>query len=101
MNRRDGIDTALRALVPGIPRHELAAVTDHALASPGLKKASPDKAAWLSLVAYLRHRCSDYEALLDEGYGVEAARHFSRQQINDQLTAWGSRRLVAGDEDPG
>ncbi len=71
-------------------------VIDHALSSPGLKKAAVDKAAWLSLVAYLRHAYTDYEDLLEEGYGVEAARHFCRQQIDEVLQAWGCRRKVGG-----
>jgi hypothetical protein len=47
--------SALRQLAPLIPKHEFGAIIDHALDSPGLRAASPENAAWLSLVAYVRH----------------------------------------------
>jgi len=59
--RRSDIEIALRRLAPRIPAHELGAVVDHAVDSPGLKRASPETAAWLSLVAYVRHVFTDYD----------------------------------------
>ena len=35
-------------------------IVDHAVDGPGLKPASPETAAWLSLVAYVRHVFTDY-----------------------------------------
>lgn len=93
--RRQAIEECLRRLAPGIPRHDEAEVIGHALSSPGLRKAAPEKAAWLSLVAYLRHTYTDYEELLKDGYGAEAARHFCRDQINAVLAAWGCRKTVS------
>ena len=48
-------------LAPKIPPHEFGAVVDHALDSAGLKNAAPEAAAWLSLVAYVRHVFTDYD----------------------------------------
>ncbi len=95
MNRRAAVDAALRQLAPRIPNHEFGAVSDHALDSPGLKAAAPETAAWLSLVAYVRHAMTDYDALLAEGYDVDSARHFVLDDINAILEDWGARRRVA------
>lgn len=93
--RQESVEMLVRRLAPAIPRFDLGAVVEHALASPGLGKAAPDKAAWLSLVAYVRHVYTAYEDLLAEGYGPEAARHFCREQINAVLAQWGCSRMVA------
>jgi hypothetical protein len=94
MNRREAIESAVRILAPRIPRHEFEAVTDHALGSRGLHAASPETAAWLSLVAYIRHRLTDYDNLLDEGYDAESARFFVLEDMNTVLDSWGSPRRV-------
>ncbi|HEY8380671.1 MAG TPA: DUF2293 domain-containing protein [Microvirga sp.] len=96
--RRDAIEAALRVLAPRIPRHEYEAVIDHALTSAGLRAASPENAAWLSLVAFIRHRLTEYDSLLDEGYDQDSARFFVLDDINAVLEAWGSPRRVSGDE---
>ena len=98
MSRRDLIETALRNLAPRIPRHELGAVLDHALDSPGLRTASPETAAWLSLVAYVRHVFTDYDALLAEGYDADSARFFVVDEIDGVLQEWGVRRRLAEGE---
>ena len=100
MNRREAIESAVRILAPRIPRHEFEAVTDHALGSRGLHTASPEAAAWLSLVAYIRHRLTDYDALLDEGYDQDSARFFVLDDINDTLERWGSPRRVEPEDGP-
>src|SRR5687767_499918 len=71
MNRPTQIETALRHLAPRIPQHEFGAVIDHALTSAGLRTASPESAAWLSLVAYVRHVHTDYDELLTAGFDAE------------------------------
>jgi hypothetical protein len=93
-NRREAIATALRNLAPRIPRHELGAVLDHALDSPGLQTASAEAAAWLSLVAYVRHVRTEYDVLLAEGYDIDSARFFVADEINALLESWGVRRRV-------
>lgn len=95
MARRADIETALRRLAPGIPPHEFGAVVDHALDSKGLRTASPEAAAWLSLVAYVRHNFTDYDLQLDEGYDRDSARFFVMDEINAVFEAWGVKRRVS------
>ena len=99
--RRAAVETALRNLAPRIPRHEFAAVVEHALDSAGLRKASPETAAWLSLVAYVRHVFTDYDALLAEGYDADSARFFVVDEIDQVLGRWGVRRRVAESREGG
>lgn len=88
-SRSQQIEQCLLRLAPKADPRDLAAILDHALHSKGLRKAAPDKAAWLSLESWLRHNASDYEDLLEQGYDMESARHFCRDQINAALDAWG------------
>ena len=92
--RRAEIEAAVRALAPRIPAHELSAVVDHALDSRGLKPASAQTTAWLSLVAYVRHVFTEYDELLSQGYDVESARHFVVADIDATLAGWGVRRRL-------
>ncbi len=96
--RKRSIEQAILALAPSIPARDLAEVTAHALTSRGLRTAAPENAAWLSLVAYVRHNFTEYESMLEEGYGVEAARHFSLEPMNALLAQWGARRLVSAED---
>ena len=98
MAKRADIEIALRRLAPGIPAHELGAVVDHALDSPGLNVASAETAAWLSLVAYVRHVLTDYDELLAEGYDQDSARFFVAAEIAAVLAEWGVRRKLSPDE---
>jgi hypothetical protein len=98
MASRPEIEDALRRLAPRIPKHEFGAVLDHALDSRGLRVASPETAAWLSLVAYVRHALTDYDDLLAQGYDQDSARHFVAHAMQATLTAWGVRRKLASDE---
>jgi hypothetical protein len=92
--KRNRIAQALGIIAPGIPAFERAAILDHAEDSIGLKTASPQSAAWLSLVAYIRHNLTDYDDLLADGYDPDSARHFVRDAINDTLNHWGCRARV-------
>jgi hypothetical protein len=95
---RDQVEIALRHLAPRIPPHEFGAVVDHAMDSAGLSKASPEAAAWLSLVAYVRHVFTDYDDLLEQGYDQDSARHFVVGGMEETLREWGVKRaLEAGD----
>jgi hypothetical protein len=95
VSTRAEIASALRVLAPRIPQHEFEAVLDHARDSPGLKVASPEAAAWLSLVAYARHVFTDYDALLQEHYDQESARFFVAGELAAVLRGWGVRRPLA------
>ena len=97
MSKRAAIEAAVRHLAPRIPPHELGAVVDHALDSPGLKSATPEAAAWLSLVAYVRHVFTDYDELLATGYDQDSARFFVMAEMNERLAAWGVRRRLEPD----
>ena len=96
MAKRADIEAALRRLAPKIPPHEFAAVADHAVDSRGLHSASPETAAWLSLVAYVRHVFTEYDELLEkEGYDEDSTRHFVAAEIEGVLSGWGVRRRLA------
>lgn len=98
MAKRSEIEEALHRLAPKMSPHEFGAVIDHALDSPGLRVASPESAAWLSLVAYARHAFTDYDELLAQGYGRDSARFCVAGDMQALLDAWGVRRkLGAGD----
>ena len=98
MAKRGDIEIALRRLAPRIPAHEFGAVVDHAVDSPGLKPASPETAAWLSLVAYVRHVFTDYDDLLVQDYDQDSARHFVADEIAAVLNDWGVRRRLSADD---
>ena len=98
MSTRNEIEGALRRLAPQIPAHEFSAVVDHALDSPGLRTAAPENAAWLSLIAYIRHVLTEYEALLEDGYDQDSARHFVAAEIEAVLRSWGVRRPLAASD---
>lgn len=92
MSRRNDIEAALRQLAPRIPDYEAGAVADHALDSRGLSTAFAQTAAWLSLVAFVRHALTEYDDLLEEGYDQDSARHFVAGEIQAVLTEWGVQR---------
>jgi hypothetical protein len=92
--RREAIEAALRRIAPRIPGRDRRDIVEHALGSKGLRQASPEAAAWLSLVAYIRHALTEYDVLLAEGYGPEAARHFTQQPIEAILIQWGCAKRL-------
>lgn len=98
MARRGQIEEALRRLAPGIPAHEFEIVADRAMDSRGLKTAYPAEAAWLALVAYVRHVMTDYDALLRDGYDADSARFFVLDEMNEVLEGWDAKRRLSGEE---
>ena len=98
MPTRSAVEAALRQLAPGIPAHEFGAVIDHALDSAGLRGATPETAAWLSLIAYVRHTLTDYDDLLAQGYDQDSARFFVAEAMREILAQGGVRRPL-GTED--
>jgi hypothetical protein len=98
MPTRTSIASALRHLAPKLPAHEFEAVVDHAMDSPGLRVASPENAAWLSLVAYARHTLTDYDELLAQGYDRDSARFFVADELSELLAGWGARRKLGAEE---
>jgi len=98
MPTRSALSVALRHLAPRIPAHEFGAVIDHALDSPGLRGASPENAAWLSLVAYVRHALTEYDDLLRQGYDQDSARFFVADAMRETLERWGVRRPLTAED---
>jgi hypothetical protein len=98
MSKRTEIEDALSRLAPRIPAHEFGAVIDHALDSRGLRSAAPETAAWLSLVAYVRHALTEYDDLLAQGYDQDSARFFVAEDIGRVLTSWGVQRTLGADD---
>jgi len=92
--KRKEIEEALGRLAPRMPKHEFEATLDHAMTSRGLSRASPEVAAWLSLVAYVRHALTEYDDLLAQGYDHDSARFFVAAQIEAILNSWGVRRKI-------
>jgi hypothetical protein len=95
---RIDIEAALRRLAPRIPNHEFASVVDHAVDSPGLSHAYPEAAAWLSLVAYVRHIFTDYDDLRNQGYDEGSARFFVAEAMEAVLNEWGVRRRLTSQD---
>jgi hypothetical protein len=98
MPARTAIEAALRHMAPRMPAHEFAAVIDHAMDSADLRVASPENAAWLSLVAYVRHVMTEYDDLLAQGYDQESARFFVAEAMQEVLSGWGVRRKLEPQE---
>jgi hypothetical protein len=96
--KRSDVEAALRRLAPRIPPHEFGAIVDRALDSRGLRVAAPEAAAWLALVSYVRHALTEYDALLEQGYDVESARHFVLADMDEVLKDWGVRRTLSSDD---
>jgi hypothetical protein len=92
VTKRSDIEKAIRRLAPLIPTHEFGAVADHAMDSPGLHGATAETAAWLSMVAFVRHVLTDYDTLLEEGYDHDSARHFVADDMRAVLAEWGVSR---------
>ncbi|SFU31509.1 hypothetical protein SAMN02799631_00084 [Methylobacterium sp. 174MFSha1.1] len=97
--RREAVEAALSRLAPRVPEFEAEAIVDRALASPGLRGAAPENAAWLGMVAYARHVFTEYDSLLEEGYDQDSARHFILDDLNAVLAEWGVRRRIGEDEE--
>jgi hypothetical protein len=95
---RKEIEVALRRLAPTMPAHEFASVVDHAVDSRGFRHAFPETAAWLSLVAYVRHVFADYDDLRDQGYDEASARFFVMEEMKAVLKEWGVRRQLTSED---
>lgn len=94
--RQSEIARQLRALAPMMPLADFNAVLAAATARH-LKHLPPAIALWQALGAHVRHAHTDYDALLEEGYDREAARHFSAAAMNAVLAGWGCHRRIDAD----
>jgi hypothetical protein len=96
--RRSDFHAALIRLAPKIPAFEAGAIVDHAMTSRGLANSSAETAAWLSLVAFVRHTMTDYDDLMADGYDQSAARYFVVEEMTGILERWGVRRPLIEEE---
>lgn len=95
--RQQAMTRALRAFAPLIPLADAGDV----LARCGrgtLKQLAPNAAIWLALTSHVRHRYTDYDQLLIEGYDRDAARHFVVDETEAQLAKWGCTRPLLDDD---
>ena len=88
---------ALTLLIPGAPFIDAEAIRTRAAMSQ-YKRLPASTSVWLVAVAYIRHVHTDYDALLEEGYDQESARHFVLDPINVVLTQWRATRFLDPDE---
>jgi hypothetical protein len=91
--RNQELRKALRALAPLIPYADSEPVLERA-AKISRGDVSPGAALWLAIVAHVRHRHTDYDTLLAEGYDRDAARHFVVDDTEAVLRGWGCARQI-------
>lgn len=89
----------LRKLVPSITMDEFLAIEEIADAGH-LRHLPPSIRAWQAVTTRARHAHTDYDALLQEGYDKDAARHFVLDAINEKLSEWGCAQLLDETEEP-
>jgi hypothetical protein len=91
--RQTELRKALRQLAPMIPFSDSEPVLDRAAR---LTRADlPTGAAlWLAIVAHVRHRHTEYDVLLADGYDRDAARHFVVDETEAVLRRWGCSRRI-------
>lgn len=88
----------LRALAPLIPLDEAQDVMARC-GTGALRELTASAAVWLALTSHVRHRHTDYDRLLAEGYDRDAARFFVADEMERQLAAWGCTRPLIEDDD--
>jgi hypothetical protein len=91
--RQKALQKALRKLVPMIPMLDSEAILTHAK-STHMQTLSPVDAIWLATISHIRHRCTDYDQLRDNGYDEASARHFVLDETNQILAEWAAKRLL-------
>ncbi len=97
-SRQRAVAKALTALLPMAPYADIEAIREAALARK-LRQLPPSVATWIATVAHVRHAHTPYDALLEEGYDRDSARHFVVDDINATLTRWRATRLLEADID--
>jgi hypothetical protein len=96
--RQKDIAKALTLLIPGAPFIDAEPIRELA-AKRRYKLLPASTAVWLAAVAHIRHVHSEYDALLDDGYERDAARHFTLEDINARLTEWRATRFLDTSEE--
>ena len=96
--RQMAIRKSLRLYVPLISLADAQDVLARA-GGPRMRELVPEAALWLALVSHIRHRYTDYDQLLDEGYERDSARFFVLDATNEVLARWGATRVLISDAD--
>lgn len=96
--RQKALAKALTALIPLAPFADAEAIREMA-GQRKFRDLPPSIAMWIATITYVRHEHTDYDALLEEGYDRDSARHFVIDPINAVLTTWRATRLLDPDED--
>jgi hypothetical protein len=91
--RNQELRNALRRLAPLIRFADSEPVLERA-AKLTRANLSANAALWLALVAHVRHRFTDYDALLDDGYERDAARYFVVEATEEVLKEWGCTKRI-------
>jgi hypothetical protein len=98
--RRAQLRDALRLLAPLLPLSEFEPVFERAL-KLNRSGLTPAVSVWLALVSHVRHRFTDYDQLLADGYDRDAARFFVANEAEAVLRGYGcSRRIDTDGEEP-
>lgn len=98
--RQQAAIKALRGLAPLIPLSDAQDILAKA-GGPSLRELTPNAAVWLALTSHIRHRYTDYDRLLREGYDRDAARFFVVEETERQLVAWGCTRGLIDEDGEG
>jgi hypothetical protein len=96
--RQREIAKALTLLIPGAPFIDAEPIREMA-AKRKFKALPAPTAIWLAAVTHIRHVHTEYDALLEDGYERDAARHFVLKDINAKLTEWRATRLIDPSEE--
>jgi hypothetical protein len=96
--REKDIRAAFTALMPLAPFADAEPIRRRA-GRRSMADLPAETAVWLAAVAHVRHMHTDYDALLDEGYDRDSARHFVLAPLNAKLTEWRASRYVSAEED--
>ena len=96
--RKAEIARQLRRLCPRIPLADFTPVAEKA-GERHLRHLPPTIALWQALVSHIRHRHTEYDTLLAEGYDRDAARHFVLEETNEVLDRWGCKRGIEADSE--
>jgi hypothetical protein len=92
-HRQQELRKALRAMAPLTPYSESEPILQRA-AKLTRADLSITASVWLAMVAHIRHRFTDYDELLAEGYDRDAARFFVVDATQEVLQEWGCKREI-------
>lgn len=88
----------LRKLIPGASFSDFDEIFT-AMRSKHMASLDFAAAAYLATLAHIRHQHTQYDALRDEGYDHDSARHFIVEEVNEVLRDWGSTTQISTDEE--